>query len=551
MFIEKDSYKTLDFDFVTDKIMVHSPYGEELKRAMKTFGDDEEARHALEREYDLIEKSLDYIGRYRYECLDMRNEMKNLKNLGGSFDRIAMGEILGITELFEIKGFLLILKKLSEVLKAFKPAVPEELSVGRMENAEKLLDPDGTGTNTFFIYDSYSEELKAVRGNFRETDGGLQAIRKSAREAVEEEFGIKVKSGSEAQLQVAKHDKALIERLEAYPSLAYSSENMMYKNYRLLYGDEADNLEMKLLDLKRREEELEMEVCRQITKQLHQWLPEFRKNCAVVGRLDFVLAKAYFALGYSCIRPVIVTDQTVLDITEGRYIKVENQLRAQGKHYTAVSVDVQNGVACITGANMGGKTVTLKMIGQLLIMAQSGLFVPAMQFRFSPLAYVAVTIGDSQNVDKGLSTFGAEIISIRKSIDLSGQRGLILIDELARGTNPKEGYAISRAIIDHLKVKPSITIITTHFDGLADEDDVLHLQVRGLQKSCIEEVLIEDRLHHVGGSLDILNDYMDYRLRRIDAPEQVPKDAINISEILGLNDVIIQRARDIINEQFK
>ncbi len=117
---------------------------------------------------------------------------------------------------------------------------------------------------------------------------------------------------------------------------------------------------------------------------------------------------------------------------------MEERLKREEKAYKPVSIQVNEGVTCITGANMGGKTVTLKMIGNLVWLAQMGLFVPAESMSLSLRNFIFVSIGDEQDVDLGLSTFGGEIVKVSKAVELSSHQGLILIDELARGTNPKE-----------------------------------------------------------------------------------------------------------------
>ncbi len=102
---------------------------------------------------------------------------------------------------------------------------------------------------------------------------------------------------------------------------------------------------------------------------------------------------------------------------------------------------------------MGGKTVTLRLVGMLSAMAQMGLYVPAEAMEFSMRDFIFISMGDAQDADMGLSTFGAEIVKISDVVERADKDGLILIDELARGTNPKEGYAISKAIINYLKSK--------------------------------------------------------------------------------------------------
>src|SRR5690606_22407426 len=143
------------------------------------------------------------------------------------------------------------------------------------------------------------------------------------------------------------------------------------------------------------------------------------------------------------------------------------------------------------------------------------------------------SIGDMQSTDKGLSTFGGEIKLVQEAIEVAHKKGIILIDELARGTNPQEGYAISKARIKFLKDKNSITLVTTHYDNIADMEGVAHLQVVGL--SDIEfEKLNEELKDRELDKMDIINRYMDYRLVEVKSKKEVPKDALNIARLMGL-----------------
>jgi DNA mismatch repair ATPase MutS len=200
-----------------------------------------------------------------------------------------------------------------------------------------------------------------------------------------------------------------------------------------------------------------------------------------------------------------------------------------------VSVHLSTGVSLLTGANMGGKTVSLKMVGLLTYMAQLGLFIPAKRFQFKPVKYIFASLGDDQDINRGLSSFGAEIENVKQAIDHCETYGLILIDELARGTNPKEGYALSKALIQYFNNKKSIIFISTHFDGLVFEG-IHHLQVKGL-KEISEDISFEN-----------IQEHMDYRLIEVKNKTQVPKDALNISRILGLRSEVIDAAEKILEE---
>src|SRR5699024_413102 len=130
-------------------------------------------------------------------------------------------------------------------------------------------------------------------------------------------------------------------------------------------------------------------------------------------------------------------------------------------------------------------------------------------------------------------------------LEKSKDKGLILIDELARGTNPKEGYAISRAIVKYLKVRDCITLITTHYDNIANMEGVTHLQVKGLSKINFFELEKELERQEID-KLDLINRYMDYGLMEVEDKREVPKDALNIARLMGLKEEIIVLAEEIL-----
>ena len=130
---------------------------------------------------------------------------------------------------------------------------------------------------------------------------------------------------------------------------------------------------------------------------------------------------------------------------------------------------------------MGGKTISLKLSGQVAILAQYGFFVPAEKARVGLSNYMQILIGDSQSVERGLSSFGSEMEELKEIFDHGTERSVILIDEIASGTNPVEGLALTKAIVDYLMSKPYISLITTHFETVTEARGVINMQVRGLE----------------------------------------------------------------------
>jgi len=541
MFINNDGFEKIGARFVLDRIQTQTPYGHQAKKSMKPYGKSE--KEALEEELGCVASVTSLIGKHRYTFVEIRNQFKRLKDLSGSFERIATSEVLTVPELFEIKSLVLAMGEIASALTSMKWDVPEALLVKRLQTVESLLDPELHGVNTFYLYDAYSNELASVRKAIKKLDEDIRRRQKEKRLQLEDALDVKIRPNGE--VTVSKENKTLIEALGAHEDLAYSAETYMNITFRIREDDFVDALLIEKETLIQKEDEESYHVREALTTELSECLVDLKNNTGAIGALDLIIAKSYFGIGFSCVKPDI-SDDGILTIENGRHPAVEERLKRDEKVYKPVSVNVDEGVTCITGANMGGKTVTLKMVGVLVWMAQMGLFVPADKMTISLRDFIFVSIGDEQDVDLGLSTFGAEIIKVSEAVELSKGTGLILIDELARGTNPKEGYAISKALINRLKTTHSTTLITTHFDGLADAEDVTHLQVCGLQNVDFQRLRSEIDNPSIG--MDILHEHMDYRLKVIHSPEEVPKDAIRIARLMGLNIEILEDAQDILSE---
>jgi DNA mismatch repair ATPase MutS len=369
--------------------------------------------------------------------------------------------------------------------------------------------------------------------------------RKQQRIQLENQFDVRIRPNGE--ITVSKDDTELMDRLGRSEAFIYSAETYMNTTFKIRQTEQVGEWLCALEGFRYEEEEAEFAVRKDLSLELGKWVDLMEENALRIGVLDLLVAKSAFAVGYQCVMPEFDIAGG-LHIEEGRHLKVEAQLKSDGRAFEAISIHIDRGVTCITGANMGGKTVTLKLLGMLVAMAQYGLFVPAKAMKLAPRSFIYTSIGDLQDIDQGLSTFGAEIVKVRDAVKIAGLDGLILVDELARGTNPREGYAISKAIIHHLKKQPSMTVITTHFDGLADEPDVKHLQVMGLSGANFEQIMLEMENDPQRG-LALLHESMDYRLKEIHHNEEVPKDAIHIAQLMGLDEGILEEAKRVLIEK--
>jgi dsDNA-specific endonuclease/ATPase MutS2 len=192
---------------------------------------------------------------------------------------------------------------------------------------------------------------------------------------------------------------------------------------------------------------------------------------------------------------------------------------------------------------MGGKTVSLKLVGLVAILTQYGFFVPCKTAKVGLSNYIHILIGDSQSVQRGLSSFGSEMEELKEILDNSKDRSLLLIDEIASGTNPVEGLALTKSLVAYLKARPYISLITTHFDSVAVGEDIRNMQVRGLEQADFQKLEKELRYANRRERIEIIQKYMDYRLYQADNGEEIPKDALNIAKMLGIYDEIIENAK--------
>lgn len=185
------------------------------------------------------------------------------------------------------------------------------------------------------------------------------------------------------------------------------------------------------------------------------------QNIEITGLYDFIFAKARYAASMDAV-PVSLSQSGDTLLRGARHPKLLGTMvpldLAIGKDYKTL---------IITGPNTGGKTVVLKTFGLLALMVQSGLLVPVLEgSRFSMYHEIMAVIGDGQNLEQSLSTFSAQIHSLVAMLKGAGPGSLVLIDELAAGTDPGEGIALSMAILEEFSRKSATVLVTTHFNEL-------------------------------------------------------------------------------------
>jgi DNA mismatch repair protein MutS2 len=215
------------------------------------------------------------------------------------------------------------------------------------------------------------------------------------------------------------------------------------------------NNELKLLQ-KEKEKELR-KILIAITEQIGKHHPELTLIQETLSDIDILIAKCDFMDAYDCTIPEF-SDKREIVFQGARHPLLRGEVVPIDFHIESP----QSGIV-ITGPNTGGKTVALKTIGILVILAQSGFPVPALMMRTYIFHRIFADIGDEQSIEQSLSTFSGHMKNIKKIIEEARYNSLVLIDELGAGTDPVEGGAIGTAILDHLIKKDILSIVSTHF----------------------------------------------------------------------------------------
>ena len=201
---------------------------------------------------------------------------------------------------------------------------------------------------------------------------------------------------------------------------------------------------------------------------LRPYIPDLLAGAAMIGEMDFLMAKAQTALDFIAGMPVVSEDGT-LSLRKARHPLLERALKKEGKEMVPLTISLtpQKHILLISGPNAGGKSVCLKTLGLLQYMFQWGMLIPTSESSELPVFdRIAVSIGDDQSIDNDLSTYSSFLADMRDMLSCADARTLALIDEFGSGTEPAAGGAIAEAILSEIDRRGVYGLITTHYTNL-------------------------------------------------------------------------------------
>ena len=219
----------------------------------------------------------------------------------------------------------------------------------------------------------------------------------------------------------------------------------------------------QLTSLKVEENEEIRKILKQLTALVLIQEKEIIHNNQVIGNLDFLIAKSLYAGEIDGVIAENVNGQLV-DLVLARHPLIKKDKVVANSYH----LDEEKRVVIISGPNAGGKTVSLKTVGIIVLMNQCGLAVPAQKATLGYFKNIYIDIGDNQSLSDNLSTFSAHMNQIGEITQKVGGKDLVLIDELGTGTDPKEGEALALSIVKYLEGKRCLAMISSHFSALKE-----------------------------------------------------------------------------------
>ncbi|HEY2861824.1 MAG TPA: Smr/MutS family protein [Terracidiphilus sp.] len=400
--------------------------------------------------------------------------------LGGLFDPTQMAakaqipeaaleaaELQGIARLaHDIAAWQAILREPSARLAGKLPGL-SELSVTLTislrplaESIERKILPDGS------LADDASPELNRIR---REQERQQRVIEESLRSALRKLSG---EGSTQEDLITIRGDRFVIpvrselkRRVSGVIHGASSSGQTVY--VEPLETIEQNNELVRLLE----EEQAEIHrIFVALTRQVGGYATALLDGARVLALVDSLQARARFARGYDCVAPAMSPDR--LHLEGARHPLLEKRLRAGGARANTAVVPLaleltrEHRQLIISGPNTGGKTVTLKTVALLCMMAQAGMPVPAATASFPVFTAFLADIGDAQSIEEALSTFSAHITNLDRLARLADERSLVLLDELGSATDPEEGAALAVAVAQFFLDAGAWSLISTHHTSL-------------------------------------------------------------------------------------
>lgn len=455
-----------------------------------------------------------------------RLDCSGIKPLSSAIRRVEIGGTMNIEELLGLCKFLETARRVKAYGRKEREDIPSD-SLSELFDGLEPLSPLCDEIRRCIISvdeisDDASSNLKSIRRSIRSTGDRIHAQlnqmlnNQNVRNCLQDfvitmrngRYCLPVKAEAKSQITGMVHDQS-------------SSGSTLFIEPMAVV-----NLNNELKELSIKEQDEIAVILATLSAKAREYIPAIETDYQILTELDFIFAKAAYALEYNGITPHFNTERKIR-ILKGRHPLLDAK--------KVVPIDISLGSdfdqLVITGPNTGGKTVSLKTVGLLTLMGQAGLPIPSGdRSELAVFDDIFADIGDEQSIEQNLSTFSSHMTNIIHILKEANEHSLVLFDELCAGTDPTEGAALAVSILSYFHSRGIRTMATTHYS----EIKIYALTTSGIENACCEF------------NVETLSP--TYRLL-IGIPGK--SNAFAISKKLGLSDTLIEDARTRIssNEQ--
>lgn len=433
--------------------------------------------------------------RWRMETTSEARALLNAKpdtTLGGARDVRPLveaahrGAVLSPSDLLDVRDTLVAARSLHRTLSRLEDQFPRMADIaGRIQlcpqiitEINRCLDERGN------VRDDASPELARIRREERIAHDRIQdklhRIISSPRNATflqepiitqrEERYVIPLKADFKGRIKGVVHDVSASGATVFLEPLSVVELNNAWRELQLHEQQEVQRILSQLSDL------------------TAEHAAEIKQTVGALAELDLAFAKAKYADAIDATAPELVPNkQTDRQTRSNSTIRLINARHPLLDPETVVPISVvlddETHVLIITGPNTGGKTVSLKTMGLLTLMAQAGLHLPVQAgSALSPFEAVYADIGDEQSIEQSLSTFSSHLTNMLSFLDQADEHSLVLLDELGAGTDPAEGAALARSLLDHFRLRGATAFVATHYPELKTYAQL----TPGVRNACVE-----------------------------------------------------------------
>ncbi len=467
--------RVLEYDKILAKVAAHCAFsgGAELALALLPSDDLHTVRDRLAQTAEA------------HKLLEQKNDVSfgGVKDMRSFLDRAERGVSLLPLDLLEIRNTLLRARSLRTLLIRLEGSFPRlaDMAAG-IEPCEHVINEIGRCINDRAeVADNASQELARVRQELRQAQDRLLStldrlvhsgeIRPYLQDALitqrQGRYVIPVRAEHKSQIDGIVHDQSA------------SGATLFIEPLKVVQQNNA------LRELELEEEKEVRRILMELTELVADEALYIRRNIQILAELDFTFAKAKYAYtlegavpevqSFGPMRPLeeekAENDDSPRSVHPGSVIDLRRARHPLLDPQTVVPIDVylddDTYIIVVTGPNTGGKTVTLKTVGLLALMAQSGLMLPAEPgSKLTVFEGIYADIGDEQSIEQSLSTFSSHMTNIIDILEDADPHSLVLFDELGAGTDPDEGSALAMALLDNLRDRSITVFATTHYSDL-------------------------------------------------------------------------------------